>query len=66
MKTYGKNEQEEYRKRVLKSNDKINIELVEGQAKLEKQLEKFGIKIKPQYGLEPPLSSKMFHSLNEK
>ena len=56
--------QEEYRKMVLKTNNKIDTKLVENQEKLEEQLKKFGIEIKPQYSLEPPLSSKMFNSLN--
>lgn len=66
MKTCKKEEQKEYRKIILEKNNKINIKLVHGQEKLEKQLGAFGIEIKPKYGLEPPLSSKIFNSLNGK
>lgn len=46
---------ESYRKEVLKRNKKINTDTVTAHEKLEKELEKLGIEIKPSFNLEPPL-----------
>ena len=46
---------ESYRKEVLKRNKKINTETVAAHEKLERELQKLGIEIKPSFNLEPPL-----------
>ena len=46
---------ESYREDVLKRNKKINIETVAAHEKLERELKKLGIEIKPSFNLEPPL-----------
>ena len=46
---------ESYRKEVLKRNKRINTDTVAAHEKLEKELEKLGIEIKPSFNLEPPL-----------
>ena len=46
---------ESYRKEVLKRNKKIDIETVVAHEKLEWELQKLGVEIKPSFNLEPPL-----------
>ena len=46
---------ESYREEVLKRNKKINTETVAAHEKLERELQKLGIEIKPSFNLEPPL-----------
>jgi hypothetical protein len=46
---------ESYRKEVLKRNKRINTDTVAAHEKLERELEKLGIEIKPSFNLEPPL-----------
>ena len=45
---------ESYREDVLKRNKKINTETVAAHEKLERELRKLGIEIKPSFNLEPP------------
>ena len=40
---------------VLKRNKKVNLKTVAAHQKLEKELLKLGVEIKPSYNLEPPL-----------
>ncbi len=44
-----------YREEVLKRNKKINTETVAAHEKLERELQKLGVEIKPSFNLEPPL-----------
>lgn len=44
-----------YREEVLKRNKKINTETVAAHEKLERELRKLGVEIKPSFNLEPPL-----------
>ena len=44
-----------YREAVLKRNKKINTETVAAHEKLERELQKLGVEIKPSFNLEPPL-----------
>lgn len=46
---------ESYRNEVLKRNKRINTDTVAAHEKLERELEKLGIEIKPSFNLEPPL-----------
>ena len=46
---------ESYREEVLKRNKKINTETVAAHEKLERELQKLGVEIKPSFNLEPPL-----------
>ena len=46
---------ESYRKEVLKRNKRINTETVAAHEKLERELQKLGIEIKPSFNIEPPL-----------
>ena len=46
---------ESYREEVLRRNKKINTETVAAHEKLERELQKLGIEIKPSFNLEPPL-----------
>ena len=46
---------ESYREEVLKRNKKINTETVAAHEKLERDLQKLGVEIKPSFNLEPPL-----------
>lgn len=51
---------------VLKRNKKVNLKTVAAHQKLEKELLKLGVEIKPSYNLEPPLgrSGRELHSRN--
>ena len=44
-----------YREKVLKRNNMINTETVAAQEKLEDELRKLGVEIKPRFNIEPPL-----------
>lgn len=44
-----------YREKILKRNKKINTETVAAHEKLERELQKLGVEIKPSFNLEPPL-----------
>ena len=44
-----------YRETVLKRNKNINTETVAAHEKLERELLKLGVEIKPSFNLEPPL-----------
>ena len=44
-----------YREEVLKRNKRINTETVAAHEKLERELQKLGVEIKPRFNLEPPL-----------
>lgn len=44
-----------YREEILKRNKKINTETVAAHEKLERELQKLGVEIKPSFNLEPPL-----------
>ena len=46
---------ESYREEVLKRNKNINTETVAAHEKLERELQKLGIEIKPSFNLEPRL-----------
>ena len=46
---------ESYRKEILKRNKRINTETVAAHEKLERELQKLGIEIKPSFNIEPPL-----------
>ena len=46
---------ESYRVEVLKRNKRINAETVAAHEKLERELQKLGVEIKPRFSLEPPL-----------
>ena len=46
---------ESYRETVLKRNNNINTETVAAHEKLERELRKLGVEIKPSFNLEPPL-----------
>ncbi len=39
----------------LKRNKKVNMKTVAAHQKLEKELQKLGVEIRPSYSLEPPL-----------
>ena len=54
-------------KDVLKRNPKINIGTVAAHEKLERELGKLGVEIKPSYNLEPPLGGNpaRFHNRND-
>lgn len=45
----------ELRKQVFRRNPGIDPQLVEKHERLEKELAKIGVQIKPEYDLEPPL-----------
>ena len=45
----------ELRKQVFRKNPGIDPQLVEKHERLEKELAKLGVQIKPEYDLEPPL-----------
>lgn len=51
---------------VLKRNKNVNLETVAAHQKLERELLKLGVEIKPTYSLEPPLgrSGMELHSRN--
>lgn len=51
---------------VLKRNKNVNLETVAAHQKLERELLKLGVEIKPIYNLEPPLgrSGMELHSRN--
>ena len=40
---------------VVKRNKKIDIRIVSAQVKLERQLRRLGVEVKPEFNLEPPL-----------
>ena len=42
------------REEVLRRNPKINAGVVEAHERLERELKKFGVEIKPSYNIEPP------------
>ena len=44
-----------YREEVLKRNKNINTETVAAHEKLERELQKLGVEIKPSFNIEPPL-----------
>jgi len=44
-----------YREEILKRNNNINTETVAAHEKLERELRKLGVEIKPSFNLEPPL-----------
>ena len=44
-----------YREKVLKRNKNINTETVAAHEKLERELQKLGVEIKPSFNIEPPL-----------
>ena len=44
-----------YREKVLKRNKDINTETVAAHEKLERELQKLGVEIRPSFNLEPPL-----------
>lgn len=44
-----------YRENVLKRNKRINTETVAAHEKLERELQKLGVEIKPKFNLDPPL-----------
>jgi len=44
-----------YREKVLKQNKNINTETVAAHEKLERELQKLGVEIKPSFNLDPPL-----------
>lgn len=46
---------ESYREEVLKRNKNINTATVAAHEKLERELQKLGVEIKPSFNLEPPL-----------
>lgn len=46
---------ESYQHEVLKRNNRINAETVAAHEKLERELQKLGVEIKPRFKLEPPL-----------
>ena len=46
---------ESYREKVLTRNNRINSETVAAQEKLEEELRKLGVEIKPSFNIEPPL-----------
>ena len=53
-------------KRVLERNTRINVDTVAAHEKLEENLKKLGVEIKPSYNLEPPLGRNpiKFHNRN--
>ena len=44
-----------YRESVLRRNKNINTETVAAHEKLERELQKLGVEIRPSFNLEPPL-----------
>lgn len=46
---------ESYREEVLKRNKGINTETVAAHEKLERELQKLGVEIRPRFNIEPPL-----------
>ena len=46
---------ESFSKELLKRNKKVNMKTVAAHEKLEKELQKLGVEIRPRYSLEPPL-----------
>ena len=46
---------ESYREEVLKRNKNINTATVAAHEKLERELQKLGVEIKPSFNLKPPL-----------
>lgn len=42
------------REEVLRRNPKIDVSIVEAHERLERELKKFGVEIKPSYNIEPP------------
>ena len=46
---------ESYREELLKRNKSINTDTVAAHEKLERELQKLGVEIKPIFNLEPPL-----------
>ena len=57
---------ESYREEVLKRNKGIDTETVAAHEKLERELRKLGVEIKPSFKLEPPLggSGRGIHNRN--
>ena len=53
-------------KDVLERNTRINVDTVAAHEKLERNLKKLGVEIKPSYNLEPPLGRNpaRFHNRN--
>ena len=53
-------------KDVLERNTRINIDTVAAHEKLERNLKKLGVEIRPSYNLEPPLGRNpaRFHNRN--
>ena len=45
------------RKKLLNQNSNINGETVAAHEKLEQELEKLGVEIRPRFNVEPPLGS---------
>ena len=45
------------RKKLLNQNSNINSETVAAHEKLEQELEKLGVEIRPRFNVEPPLGS---------
>lgn len=53
--TMNEKRMRELRKQVFRRNPGIDPQLVEKHERLEKELAKIGVQIKPEYNLEPPL-----------
>ena len=53
-------------KDVLERNTRINVDTVAAHEKLERNLKKLGVEIRPSYNLEPPLGRNptRFHNRN--
>ena len=56
--TMNEKQLRELREKTFRKTPGINPRLVEQHERLEKELAKLGVKIKPEYGLEPPLGWK--------
>jgi len=46
------------REEVLRRNPRINVGVVEAHERLERELKKFGVVIKPSYNIEPPFGQR--------
>ena len=60
-----KKESIEYHNEILRRNSGIDKKLVEKQEKLENNLKKLGVDIKPKYSLEPPLGFLKLYLYNQ-
>ena len=50
---------------ILKKNPRIDLKLVRHQEELERELEKFGVDIKPKFRIEPPLGGTKLRLFNQ-